>query len=95
MKLIRFTIGDTMPSFGIVVGDRAVSFSILQHRSGITKPGAWGGGEGKGDRGRILIRSNAFFARRNSIELGETIISIAAHCLADMATGYRSHSGGL
>jgi len=39
MKLIRFTIGDTMPSFGIVVGDRAVSFSILQHRSGITKPG--------------------------------------------------------
>jgi hypothetical protein len=39
MKLIRFAVGDTRPSFGIVIGDRAVSFSILQHRSGITKPG--------------------------------------------------------
>jgi 2-keto-4-pentenoate hydratase/2-oxohepta-3-ene-1,7-dioic acid hydratase in catechol pathway len=39
MKLIRFAIGDTRPGFGIVIGDRAVSFSTLQHRSGITKPG--------------------------------------------------------
>jgi 2-keto-4-pentenoate hydratase/2-oxohepta-3-ene-1,7-dioic acid hydratase in catechol pathway len=38
MKLIRCAFGDTMPSFGIVIGDRAVSFSTLQHRSGITKP---------------------------------------------------------
>jgi hypothetical protein len=38
MKLIRFTFGDTRPSFGVVIGDCAVSFSILQHRSGITQP---------------------------------------------------------
>jgi 2-keto-4-pentenoate hydratase/2-oxohepta-3-ene-1,7-dioic acid hydratase in catechol pathway len=39
MKLVRFSIGDTRPGFGIVIGDRAVSLGILQHRSGITHPG--------------------------------------------------------
>jgi 2-keto-4-pentenoate hydratase/2-oxohepta-3-ene-1,7-dioic acid hydratase in catechol pathway len=39
MKLIRFAFGDTRPSFGIVIRDRAVSFSALQHRSSITQPG--------------------------------------------------------
>jgi len=38
MKLIRFALGDTRSGFGIVIGDRAVSFGILQHRSGITQP---------------------------------------------------------
>jgi 2-keto-4-pentenoate hydratase/2-oxohepta-3-ene-1,7-dioic acid hydratase in catechol pathway len=38
MKLIRFSRGDSQPRFGIVVGDRAVAFTSLQPRSGITRP---------------------------------------------------------
>jgi 2-keto-4-pentenoate hydratase/2-oxohepta-3-ene-1,7-dioic acid hydratase in catechol pathway len=37
MKLIRFSIGDATPDFGVVVGDRAVAFRTLQHRSGRTR----------------------------------------------------------
>jgi hypothetical protein len=39
MKLIRFSVGDTAPRFGLVVGDHAVAFDVLQGRSGITHPG--------------------------------------------------------
>jgi len=38
MKLIRFAAGDTPPRFGVVIGDRAVAFTSLQQRSGITQP---------------------------------------------------------
>jgi len=38
MKLIRFSIGDARPGFGVVIGDRAVEFTSLQQRSGITQP---------------------------------------------------------
>ena len=38
MKLIRFSQGDSKPRFGVVVGDRAVPFTTLQQRSGITGP---------------------------------------------------------
>ena len=38
MKLIRFALGDAKPSFGVVIGDHAVAFRILQDRSGITQP---------------------------------------------------------
>jgi 2-keto-4-pentenoate hydratase/2-oxohepta-3-ene-1,7-dioic acid hydratase in catechol pathway len=38
MKLIRFSQGDSMPRFGVVIGDRAIAFTTLQWRSGITRP---------------------------------------------------------
>jgi len=38
MKLIRFAAGDTPSRFGVVIGDRAVAFTSLQQRSGITQP---------------------------------------------------------
>ena len=38
MKLIRFSRGGAKPRFGIVIGDRAVAFTSLQPRSGITQP---------------------------------------------------------
>jgi 2-keto-4-pentenoate hydratase/2-oxohepta-3-ene-1,7-dioic acid hydratase in catechol pathway len=38
MKLIRFSRGDPKPSFGVVIGDRAIAFTSLQRRSGITRP---------------------------------------------------------
>jgi 2-keto-4-pentenoate hydratase/2-oxohepta-3-ene-1,7-dioic acid hydratase in catechol pathway len=38
MKLIRFALGDAKPSFGVVIGDHAIAFEILQYRSGITQP---------------------------------------------------------
>jgi hypothetical protein len=39
MKLIRFSLGDAKPGFGVVVGEHAVAFEILQSRSGIKRPG--------------------------------------------------------
>jgi hypothetical protein len=30
LKLIRFAQGDVQPSFGVVIGDHAVSFAVLQ-----------------------------------------------------------------
>jgi len=39
MKLIRFSRGDATPSFGVVIDDRAVAFTSLQHRSGLDRPG--------------------------------------------------------
>jgi hypothetical protein len=38
MKLIRFARGDANPRFGLVIGERAVAFTGLQQRSGITQP---------------------------------------------------------
>jgi 2-keto-4-pentenoate hydratase/2-oxohepta-3-ene-1,7-dioic acid hydratase in catechol pathway len=38
MKLIRFSRGDSKPHFGVVIGDRAIAFTSLQQRSGITRP---------------------------------------------------------
>jgi hypothetical protein len=38
MKLIRFSCGGSTPRFGVVIGDRALAFSTLQARSGITRP---------------------------------------------------------
>jgi len=38
MKLIRFSVGDSTPVFGVVVGERAVAFATLQQRSGVTRP---------------------------------------------------------
>lgn len=38
MKLIRFAQGDTQPSFGVVIGDHAVSLALLQQRSGLQTP---------------------------------------------------------
>jgi hypothetical protein len=38
MKLIRFSHGDSKPRFGVVIGDRAIAFTTLQQRSGITQP---------------------------------------------------------
>lgn len=38
MKLIRFSAGDSPTEFGIVIGDRALAFSILQRRSGLARP---------------------------------------------------------
>ena len=38
MKLIRFSPGDSKPRFGVVIGDRAIAFEILQQRSGIARP---------------------------------------------------------
>jgi hypothetical protein len=37
MKLIRFSLGDAKPSFGVVIGDHAIAFTSLQQRSGITR----------------------------------------------------------
>jgi len=39
MKLIRFALGDAKPGFGVVIGDRAIAFTSLQQRSGITRTG--------------------------------------------------------
>jgi len=39
MKLIRFSLGDAKPGFGVVIGDRAIAFTSLQQRSGITRTG--------------------------------------------------------
>jgi len=39
MKLIRFSRGESMPRFGVVIGDHAVAFAALQQRSGIAGPG--------------------------------------------------------
>jgi 2-keto-4-pentenoate hydratase/2-oxohepta-3-ene-1,7-dioic acid hydratase in catechol pathway len=39
MKLIRFTIADSPdPCFGVVVGDQAVSFAVLQSKAGKSSP---------------------------------------------------------
>lgn len=38
MKLVRFSLGDAKPAFGVVIGDHAVAFATLQLRSGITQP---------------------------------------------------------
>jgi 2-keto-4-pentenoate hydratase/2-oxohepta-3-ene-1,7-dioic acid hydratase in catechol pathway len=38
MKLIRFASGDAKPSFGVVIGDRAVAFASLAARHGIPQP---------------------------------------------------------
>lgn len=38
MKLIRFSKGDSKPRFGVVIGDRAIAFTSLQKRAGITQP---------------------------------------------------------
>ncbi len=38
MKLIRFSVDDVQPSFGVVVGDHAVAFASLEQRSGIMQP---------------------------------------------------------
>jgi 2-keto-4-pentenoate hydratase/2-oxohepta-3-ene-1,7-dioic acid hydratase in catechol pathway len=38
MKLIRLSRGDARPCFGVVIGDRAISFAGLQQRSGVTQP---------------------------------------------------------
>jgi len=38
MKLIRFSQGDSKPRFGVVINDRAIAFTSLQQRSGITQP---------------------------------------------------------
>jgi len=38
MKLIRFAISDSKPSFGVMIEDCAVAFNSLQYRSGITHP---------------------------------------------------------
>jgi 2-keto-4-pentenoate hydratase/2-oxohepta-3-ene-1,7-dioic acid hydratase in catechol pathway len=38
MKLIRFSQGDSKPRFGVVIGDHAVAFAILQQRGGVTRP---------------------------------------------------------
>jgi 2-keto-4-pentenoate hydratase/2-oxohepta-3-ene-1,7-dioic acid hydratase in catechol pathway len=37
MKLIRFSRGGAKPRFGVVIGDRAVAFTTLQHGSGRTQ----------------------------------------------------------
>jgi len=38
LKLIRFALGDAKPSFGVVIGDHAVSLAILQQRSRTMSP---------------------------------------------------------
>jgi len=38
MKLIRFSVDDAQPLFGIVIGDRAVAFASLQATSGLRRP---------------------------------------------------------
>jgi 2-keto-4-pentenoate hydratase/2-oxohepta-3-ene-1,7-dioic acid hydratase in catechol pathway len=38
MKLVRFSRGDAHPEFGIVIGERALAFSVLQQRSGLSRP---------------------------------------------------------
>ncbi|WP_295448308.1 fumarylacetoacetate hydrolase family protein [uncultured Thiodictyon sp.] len=38
MKLIRFSQGETKPSFGVVIGEHAIAFATLQQRSGIARP---------------------------------------------------------
>jgi len=38
MKLIRFSLGDAKPGFGVVIGEHAVSLAILQQRSGTMSP---------------------------------------------------------
>ncbi len=39
MKIIRFVVGNSVkPSFGVVIGDRAVAFSVLQEKSGKMQP---------------------------------------------------------
>lgn len=35
MKIIRFVVGDApLPSFGVVIGDHAVAFSVLYGKAG-------------------------------------------------------------
>ena len=37
MKLIRFVVkGSIYPSFGVVIADQAIAFSVLQSKSGMT-----------------------------------------------------------
>lgn len=38
MKLIRFSLADAQPHFGVVIGAHAVTFATLQQRSGIMQP---------------------------------------------------------
>ncbi len=39
MKIIRFVVGNSVkPSFGVVIGDRAVAFSVLQEKFGKMQP---------------------------------------------------------
>jgi 2-keto-4-pentenoate hydratase/2-oxohepta-3-ene-1,7-dioic acid hydratase in catechol pathway len=38
MKLIRFSRGDAHPEFGVVIDERALAFSVLQQRSGVSHP---------------------------------------------------------
>jgi 2-keto-4-pentenoate hydratase/2-oxohepta-3-ene-1,7-dioic acid hydratase in catechol pathway len=38
MKLIRFSLGDAKPGFGVVIGEHAVALATLQQRSRITHP---------------------------------------------------------
>ena len=38
MKLIRFSLGDAKPGFGVVIGEHAVALASLQERSRITQP---------------------------------------------------------
>jgi 2-keto-4-pentenoate hydratase/2-oxohepta-3-ene-1,7-dioic acid hydratase in catechol pathway len=38
MKLIRFSLGDAKPGFGVVIGEHAVALATLQQRSRITQP---------------------------------------------------------
>ena len=38
MKLIRFSQGDAMPRFGVVIGEHAVAFTTLQQRRGTPRP---------------------------------------------------------
>src|SRR5512137_1128645 len=35
MKIVRFSMADEPPSFGVVIGDHAVAFACLQRRSGM------------------------------------------------------------
>jgi hypothetical protein len=37
MKLIRFSLGDAKPSFGVVIGEHAIAFTSLQQHSGSTR----------------------------------------------------------
>jgi hypothetical protein len=37
MKLIRFSLGDAKPSFGVVIGEHAIAFTSLLQRRGISR----------------------------------------------------------
>lgn len=39
MKIVRFSMADEPPSFGVVIGDHAVAFACLQRRSGMAYQG--------------------------------------------------------